>query len=102
MLGLPHFSSRTDLFLKRVLRTIPGPKRDEVRREWRRIHNEELHALYSSPIIMWVIKSRRMKWARYGARMGEGINAYSSLVGIPEVEGHHVKDPCIDGRIILK
>jgi hypothetical protein len=54
-----------------VLRRIFGPKRDEVTGEWRRLHNEELYALYSSPNIFRVIKSRRLRWAGHVARMGE-------------------------------
>jgi hypothetical protein len=54
----------------RVLRRIFGPKRDEVTGEWRRLHNEELNDLYSSPNIVRVIKSRRMRWAGHVARMG--------------------------------
>jgi hypothetical protein len=53
-----------------VLRRIFGPKRDEVTGEWRRLHNEELYALYSSPNIIWVIKSRRLRWAGHIERMG--------------------------------
>jgi len=67
----------------RVLR-IFGPKRDEVTGEWRKLHNEELNNLYSSPTIVWVIKSRRMKWAGHVARMGEGRGVYRVLVGKPE------------------
>jgi hypothetical protein len=55
----------------RVLRRIFGPKRDEVTREWSKLHNEELNVLYSSPIIVQVIKSRRMRWAGHVAHMGE-------------------------------
>jgi hypothetical protein len=51
---------------------------------WRRLHNEELHDLYSSPTIVWVIQSRRMRWARHVARMGEGRGVYRVLVGKPE------------------
>jgi hypothetical protein len=56
-------------------------KRDEVKGEWRRLHNKELHALYSSPNIIRVIKSRRLRWAGHVARMGEGRGAYGILVG---------------------
>jgi hypothetical protein len=55
----------------RVLRRIFGPKRDEVIGEWRRLHNEELYALYSSLNIIWVIKSRKLRWAEHLARMGD-------------------------------
>jgi hypothetical protein len=61
-----------------------GPKRDEVTREWRRLHNKELYALYSSPNIIWVIKSRRLRWAGHVARMGERRGAYRALLGKPE------------------
>jgi hypothetical protein len=60
------------VFEKRELRRIFGPKRDKVREEWRKLHNEELNDLYSSPIIVWMIKSRRMRWAGHVARMGKG------------------------------
>jgi hypothetical protein len=67
-----------------VLRRIFGPKRDEVTGEWRRLHNEELYALYFSPNIIWVIKSRRPRWAGHVASMEERRGAYRSLVGKPE------------------
>jgi hypothetical protein len=54
-----------------VLRRIFGPKRNEVTGDWRKLHNEELHNLYTSPSIIRMIKSRRMKWTRHVARMGE-------------------------------
>jgi hypothetical protein len=57
------------MFENRVLR-IFGPKRDEVTREWRKLHNEELHDLYFSPSIIRIIKKRRMRWAGHVARMG--------------------------------
>jgi hypothetical protein len=67
-----------------VLRRIFGPKRDEVTGGWRKLHNEELHNLYSSPSIIRMIKSRRMRWAGHVARMGEKRNVYRILVGKPE------------------
>jgi hypothetical protein len=75
---------RLRVFENRVLRRIFGPKRDEVTEEWRKLHNEELNDLYSSPNIVRVIKSRRMRWAGYVARMGEGRGVYRLLVGKPE------------------
>jgi hypothetical protein len=54
----------------RVLRRIFGPKRDEVTRGWRKLHNEELHNLYSSPSIIRMMKSRRMRWVKHVARIG--------------------------------
>jgi hypothetical protein len=68
----------------RVLRRIFGPKRDGVAGGWRKLHNEELHDLYSSPSIIRIIKSRRMRWAGNVARMGEKRNVYRLLVGKPE------------------
>jgi hypothetical protein len=72
------------VFENRVLRRIFGPKRDEVTGEWRKLHNKELHDLYSSPSMIRIIKSKRMRWAGHVARMGEKRNAYRSLVGKPE------------------
>jgi len=72
------------VFENMVLRKIFGPRRDEVTREWKRLHNEELNDLYSSPSIVRVIKSRRMRWAGHVARMGEERGAYRVLVGKPE------------------
>jgi hypothetical protein len=74
---------RLRVFENRVLR-IFGPKRDEVTGGWRKLHNEELHGLYSSPSIVSVIKVRRMRWAGHVARMGEVRGAYNILVGRPE------------------
>jgi hypothetical protein len=75
---------RLRVFENRVLRGIFGPKRDAVTGEWRKLHNGELHNLYSSPYIIRQIKSRRMRWAGHVARMGEGRNVYRVLVGKPE------------------
>jgi hypothetical protein len=66
-----------------VLRRIFGPQRDEEG-SWRKLHNDELHNLYSSPNIVRVIKSRRMRWAGHVARMGGGRGVYRVLVGRPE------------------
>jgi hypothetical protein len=72
------------VFENRVLTRVFGPKRDETTREWRRLHNEELNDLYSSPNIIRVIKSRILRWAGQVARMGEERGAYRILVGRPE------------------
>jgi len=70
--------------LYRSLRKIFGPRRDEVMGEWRRLHNEELNDLYSSPNIVRVIESRRMRWAGHVACMGEERGVYRVLLGKPE------------------
>ena len=72
------------MFENRVLRRIFGPKRDGVTGEWRKLHNEELNDLYSSPNIVRVIKYRRMRWAGQVARMRERIGVYRVLVGKPK------------------
>jgi len=71
------------VFENMVLRRMFGPRRDEVTEEWRRMHNEELKDLYSSPNIVRVIKSGRMRWAEHVARMGEEREVYRVLVGKP-------------------
>jgi len=71
------------VFENRVLRIIFGPKVDEVAGEWRKLHNEEFNVLYSSPNILGVIKSRRVRWAGHVARMGDGRVLYRVLVGKP-------------------
>jgi hypothetical protein len=76
--------NRLRVFENRVLRRIFGPRRDEVTGEWRKLHNEELHNLYSSPDIIRQVKSRRMRWAGNVARMGEERKVYRVLVGNPE------------------
>jgi len=83
----------------RVLRTIFGPKKEEVTGDWRRLHNDELYDLYSSSNIMWVIKSRRMRWAGHVARIGDRRGAYRVLVGKMR-ERDHLEDLAVDGRII--
>jgi hypothetical protein len=75
---------RLRVFENRVLRRIFGPKRDEVTGEWGRLHDKELYVLYSSPNIIWVIKSRRLRLAGHVARVGERRGAYRALVGKPE------------------
>jgi hypothetical protein len=71
---------RLRVFENRVLRRIFGQKRDEETGEWRKLHNEELRDLYSSPSIIRIIKSSRMRWAGHVARMGEKRNAYRLMV----------------------
>jgi len=92
---------RLRVFEKRVLRRIFGPERDEVTEEWRKLHNEVLNDLYSSPNIVRVIKSRRMKWAGHVGRMGERKAVYRVLVGNLTARDH-LGDPGIDRRIILR
>jgi hypothetical protein len=75
--------SRLRVFENRVLRRMFGPKSDEVTREWRKLHNEELNDLHSSPNIK-VIKSRRMRWEGHVACMGERKGVYRVLVGKTE------------------
>ena len=75
---------RLRVFENRVLRRIFGPKRDGVTGEWRKLHNKELNYLYSSPNIVQVIKSRRMRWAGHVARIEEGRGVHKVLVGKAE------------------
>ena len=72
------------VFENRVLRRILGPKWDEVTGEWRNLHEEELSDLYSPPIVVRVIKSRRMRWKGHVSRIGERRSVYKVLVGEPE------------------
>jgi hypothetical protein len=71
---------RLRVFENRMLRRIFGPKRDDVTGEWRKLHDKEFHDLYSSPSVIRIIKSRRMRWAGNVARMGKKRNAYRLLV----------------------
>jgi hypothetical protein len=89
------------VFENRVLRRIFGPKRDEVTGEWRKLHKEELHDLYCSPIIVWVIKSKRMRWVGHVARMGRGEACIGFRCGNLR-ERDHWEDTAVDGRIILR
>jgi hypothetical protein len=82
--------------VKRVLRRIFGPKRSEVTGEWRKLHNEELNNLYSSPKIFRVIKSRRMRLAEHVARMGQWRGIYRVLVRKPDGK-NHLRDLGVDG-----
>ena len=75
---------RITVFENSVLRRIFGPKRDEVVREWRKLHNEELNDLYCSPNSVRVIKSRRIRLGEHVARMGERRGLYRVFVGKPE------------------
>ena len=75
---------RLRVFENSVLRRIFGSRRDEVTREWRKLHDEELNDLYSSPSIVQVIKSRGMRWAGHVASMWERKGVYRVLVGKPE------------------
>ena len=88
------------MFENMVLRSIFGPRRDEVTGEWRRLHNEELSDLYSSPNIVRVIKSRRMRWAGHVTRMGEEMGCIGSWWGNRR-ERDHWGDLGVDGWIIL-
>jgi hypothetical protein len=89
---------RLRVFENRVLRRIFGSKRDEVKEERRKLHNGELHNLYSSADIIRQIKSRRMRWAGHVARIGEGRNVYRFLVGKPEGKGR-LEDQGVEGRM---
>jgi len=72
------------MFQHRVLGRILWPKRDRLTREWRKLHNEELNDMYSSPNIVRMIKSRRMRWAGHVPRMGERRGVYWVLLWKPE------------------
>jgi hypothetical protein len=79
-----NFDHWTEVLEKRVLRRIFGRKRDQVTRGWRKLHNEKLHNMNFSPSVIWMIKSRRMRWTGHVARMVEKMNAYGILAGKPE------------------
>jgi hypothetical protein len=75
------------VFENRVLRRIFGPKRDDVTGEWRKLHNGELHSLYTSPDLIRQTKSRNLRLVGHVARMREGRNVYMVLMGKPEGKG---------------
>ena len=91
---------KLSVFENMVFRRIFGPRRDEVTGEWRRLHDKELNDLYSLPNIVWVIKSRRMRWAGHVARMGEERVCVGSWWG-NQRERDHWEDLGLDGWIIL-
>ena len=92
---------RLRVFDNRVLRRVFGPKRDDVTGEWRKLHNVVLNDLHSSPNIVWVTKSRRMRWAEHVACMGRG-EAYKGFWWGNLRERYHLGDQDVDGRLILR
>ena len=87
---------RLRVFENRVLMRIFGPKRDEGTGDWRKLHNEELNDLHYSPKVIWVIKSRGMRWTEHVGNMGERRGVYRILVG--KLKGTNLEDPGVDGR----
>ena len=89
------------MFENRVLRRIFDAERDEITGEWKKLHNEELNDHYSSPNIVRVIKSRRMRWAGHVARMGIGEVETDFWWGNLS-ERDHLENPSVDGMVILR
>jgi hypothetical protein len=88
------------VFENRILMGIFGPKREEIARSCRRLHDEELHNIYVSPYIIMVIKSRRMRWTGHAARMDEMRNTVFWLENLKGSD--HSEDTSVHGRIILE
>jgi hypothetical protein len=93
---------RLRVFENRALRKILGPKRDEVTGEWRKLHNKELSDWYSSPNIIWMIKSRRMRWKGHVARKEERGEGYTGFWWGNPRDNECLDNPGIDGRIISR
>jgi hypothetical protein len=89
------------VYENKVLKRILGPKRDEVTGEWRKLHNEELTNLYSSPNIIRVIKSRRMRWVGHVALMGR-VEVHTGFWWGNLRERGHLQDLLVDYKIILR
>ena len=92
---------RLRAFENRVLRKIFGPEWDKLKREWRKLHNDEVNDVYSSPDVIWVIKSGRMRWAGHVSCMGRA-EVHVGFFGGNLRERDHLEDRGIDGRVILK
>ena len=90
-----------EVFESRVLRNIFGPKRDEETKDWRNVHSDKIHDLYSSPYSIQLIKSRIMRWARHVACVGQR-EVQTGFWCANARERDHLEDPDVYGIIILK
>jgi hypothetical protein len=95
---MAYTEHRLTVYENKVLWRIFGPKRDEVTGEWRTLHSEELHMLYSSPNIIRQIKSRRMRWTGHVARMGGRERCTKVCCESPK-ERDHMEDRSVDGKM---